>query len=63
MTVYKTIESKNTEERREHAHKNSLYKKYALGKGNLMCNKLRQILFNLLMRQPKEVIQSQVKVG
>lgn len=36
-------------------------KKYALGKGNLMSNKLRQILLNLLMetgKTEKAVIQS-----
>lgn len=54
------VHAKNTEEMGEKktcAHvsiSQILSKKYASGKGNLMSNKLRQILLNLLMRQSKE---------
>lgn len=57
MTSYKmraTSKHKNTEERIEHVDKQAFSKKCASGKGKIVCNKLRQILFNLLMRQSKE---------
>lgn len=57
MTSYKvraTSKHENTEERTEHVDMQAFSKKCVSGKGKIVCNKLRQILFNLLMRQSKE---------
>lgn len=49
-----TSKHENTEERTEHVDMQAFSKRCASGKGKIMGNKLRQILFNLLMRKSKE---------